>query len=494
MTKKLCEKAPTRVFPLILSLIILANPVVRLVDVFPDFIACFIIAKYLEYASHRAPFFEEARSDFIKLGIINLLKIPANAIIVVARSGNVADFDIIVLFSFTFSVIEAIVAIIAINNLFAAFFYLGERSDNTALITPFKISKKREKTMSPEALKLLWIAFTVIKAASCALPEMCLLTRSVDTGSNIKVFRPQALYPYAIVLGVTVVIVLAIISVRRTAKYVRAIMCDGLMKSALDGMIEESRLDELTKKIKVKRMKSALSILAIASLFTLEVRFDNWNDVNLFPGFIFGFVMLIAVFKLSEYASTRRGATISSLVFCAVSAVRWFVEIHFLDNYGYDSLVKSEVAKDAYLSVIITSAIECVAFIVFTVFISLVLISFVQNNSGISPEHINATHDNASFKQNLKTKVYIFAAFSAFTSIIKLVWVVLRYNASYTFVATDDGIEGIGGLDSIDGISAITASALPWFNIVVIAAAALFIGYSFYLASELKEEVELKYS
>jgi hypothetical protein len=37
-------------------------------------------------------------------------------------------------------------------------------------------------------------------------------------------------------------------------------------------------------------------------------------------------------------------------------------------------------------------------------------------------------------------------------------------------------------------------TALPWFNLVVLASCALFIGYSVYFFGILKEEIELKYN
>ena len=487
MKKELRDKTAS-VFPLILSLVIFANPVVRLVDIFPDFIACFIIAKYLEYASPRSPFFDEARANFLKLGVVNLLKIPANAVIVMARSGNVADYDIIVLFTFTFAVIEAAITIMAINNLFTALFYLGERSEHSALISPLKPSRRSEKVARPENIKTLLIAFTVVKAVCVALPEACLLTRSVDTGSNINVFRPQALYPYAIVLGLLIVVVLGAIAIKYTSLYLCAIMSNGLMKKTLDNMIDSQKLDELTKRISLKRTKVALTALSIASLFTLEVRFDNWNDVNLFPGFIFAIVMMIAIFKLSGIVDRTRPTFICCLIFALASSVRWFVEISFLDNYGYDALVKSNAAKEAYTSVIWTSIFDFIAFAAFVCFISLMLVRLLKSTK------THQTQNSHKTPRVSTTKVYIYAVFAVLSGIAKLVWVILKRNSSYTFVTTDDGVEGIGGIDSIDGISAITTSSAPWFNIVVIAICALFIGYTFYLASEIKEEMEFRYS
>ena len=88
---------------IVLSLVFLLNPVVRVVDILPDFIACAIIVRLLYYVADRAPFFEEARADFLKLGFVSLAKIPAFFIISIARNSNTLDNDTTVLFTFVFS-------------------------------------------------------------------------------------------------------------------------------------------------------------------------------------------------------------------------------------------------------------------------------------------------------------------------------------------------------------------------------------------------------
>ena len=67
---------------IVFALVLLINPTVRVVDIFPDFIACFIIVKQLAYAAYRAPFFEEARDAFKKIAYLSILKLPAFIIMI----------------------------------------------------------------------------------------------------------------------------------------------------------------------------------------------------------------------------------------------------------------------------------------------------------------------------------------------------------------------------------------------------------------------------
>ena len=84
---------------LIFALIMLFNPNLQLIDILPDFIGFFILAKFIERAADAAPYFEEARAAFVKLGYISLAKIPALFVIVLVRSKNTLDNDIIALFA-----------------------------------------------------------------------------------------------------------------------------------------------------------------------------------------------------------------------------------------------------------------------------------------------------------------------------------------------------------------------------------------------------------
>ena len=64
----------------------------------------------------------------------------------------------------------------------------------------------------------------------------------------------------------------------------------------------------------------------------------------------------------------------------------------------------------------------------------------------------------------------------------KLADVALRYYSDLTLVAVDQGIGNI------------VSGFLPWFNLVLLAGTALYIGYSLYFLTTIKEDVEQKYS
>ena len=77
----------SNIYSLILfSLVFLFIPSFNVIDLMPDFLAWFILAKVFERAADSAPYFEEARSGFIKLGYVNLAKILGFIIIILVKS------------------------------------------------------------------------------------------------------------------------------------------------------------------------------------------------------------------------------------------------------------------------------------------------------------------------------------------------------------------------------------------------------------------------
>ena len=130
---------------LVFSFVMLFNANINILDILPDFIAWFILAKLFERAADSAAYFEEARSAFLKLGWVSLMKIPALVIVLLIKGKNTLDNDVFALASFTFGVVEAILSVIAVRYIFEALFHLGERTDFKATLSaiPGPIFKKK---------------------------------------------------------------------------------------------------------------------------------------------------------------------------------------------------------------------------------------------------------------------------------------------------------------------------------------------------------------
>ena len=463
-----------------LALVFLFNPVVRVVDVLPDFIACAILIKALGYAADRAPFFEEAKNGLFRLAAISLAKIPAFMIISLARNGNTLDNDTSVLFTFVFSVIETVVLFGIVNNIFAGIFYLGERSELPASIRPFAYSKNGKKTMHPEALRTYAYVFVAVRAALTALPELLLLTRSTDGGKYLT--NSMALYPYSIVLSVIAVLVLGVIGARRGSAYVKAIRAEGGFLRSIDRLISGELVTELEKKIAGKHMRTALTALIIAAFFTVELRVDNLSSVNIVPHFIFGLMLMLGICLIGKYVGSFRRALISAGAYSVLGMAAFILEISFTDKHGFGALVRDGAARNAYIPLIIVAALELCALCVTLVLLCRQLIEFSRRHTGLDPESERYGRQEQQFHADMKKRIVLYGVCGGAVGLVKLLDVIFRYFSDRTYVALEDTI------------GTVVSGLVPWFGLIIVIICGVFIGMSLYVLGGLRNEAEDKYS
>lgn len=471
--------------PITLILILLANPNVHVIDVLPDFIAYIIAACMLTYAKDRAPYFEEARSGFIKLAIVSALKIPAYFVITYTRAGNVQDYDIRALFAFSFGVAELWLSLILIGNLYSALVYLGERSASSAAIKPFPVSRGgRLGTL--EGLRLFTTVFVIVKCAGYALPELLVLTRIVSSGSGA--FNYARLYPYTIVILIPLILALGIAWAVRCRKYCRSVAAAEDFRTSLDSLFDECGREALNKRLWLASLKSSLSVMLVSTFFTVEIVFDNFKSINIIPHFVFGLILTLGALRLGKFVGGARWATVSGILYSAVSVVYYVFYAGFLSEHGYDALATSKIAASDYRAVIITAIAEAVALIVFFVLLGTTLRRLAYAHTGTSPESDRYMRSDREYHARINKKTLVWCALGSALAILRCVDVLIKSKMSiiHVFIESDTVVGGTTG--------SVAESAVPWFGTLILAATAIFVVYSLYYFAYLKSECDLKYA
>lgn len=465
---------------LIFSLVLLFNPNVNVIDPLPDFIAWFILAKLFERAADSAPYFEEARADFVKLAWINFFKIPALMLIIFIRGKNFGDNDIYALVSFVFAVLETLLVIRATKNIFTALFYVGERTSASSLITPFQYPVCKSRLMSPDLLRGFTYFFVVCKSILYTLPDMFLLTRISKTTGQIMTISKY--YPFVLVFSQILGITVGAIWLSRVIKYAKAVKDEGEFENALISLRSNESAVKFSAKSKIRSLCFALTLISVSSFFMLELAFDNFNRIDILPNFIFGIFLTIAIYIFKNGIESDKTAILSGIAFISVSLASYIVSARFLSVYNYTDLLTETSAQKFYIWVQILSVAEFLFHTAFLVLSVRALNRFIKSNTGIVGFDGDSSKLDKQFHNELFKKSYIFAGLGIASSLAKCVNVILnRYvKVIYTDIADTQ-------------IPTITSSPLPWFNIVVTACAVLFIGYTLYYTSTLKDEVRLKY-
>lgn len=474
MNRETAKKQKSIYKTVIFSLIFLFNPNISVIDILPDFIAYFLLARVFLYAADRAPHFEEARIAFRRLGWLNFLKFFGLLIMIFVKSENSSENDIIPLVTLIFAVFEILLMIIAIQNTFNALFYLGNRADAVSTIAPFYVGKFKER---PEDLKSLTYLFAVLKCFLYFIPTPFLLTSTSSVGKVTFVKSFIIVLISSNVIG----IIIGIIWLVLMRGYVNAVKKEGLFFPTLDKLLLANRDLDLSKKIKLRSIITALSVFSIASLFTLELSLVENYDVNLLPHFIYALILIFAVYKLAPFTHGAIPAYISGGIYFAVSLVTYVIQTSFLTEYGYARLLTSKAARAAYPPITVMSIIEFISLLVFLAFIAIMLRRFILENTGIN-ESSSAEKSNESYYGSLLKKNFLFLGAGILAGLIKLISVILHGSVKIIYSSADEEISG-----------AVVSPAVEWIGLAVAITAFIYIGVTLYFISTLKDEVKMRY-
>lgn len=465
---------------LIAALVFLFNPNINMIDILPDFIGYFILARIFIYASDSAPYFEEARVAFNRLGWLNVAKIPAFLLIILIRRGDTLDNDVYALMSITVGALEIILTVVAIKSIFAALFHLGERTNTHSLITPYYISKKEK--FAPESLRFLTYVFFTVKILGYSVPDLFLLTKTTSIGGVEYRYSGSPLYPISILFFVVVGLILGSVWLSRTKKYIKAIKAEGLFFDALYSLATEDFEYKFEIKRKLRSIHSVLTAIAVSTVFSINFKVDNFEGVDLLPDFLFGIILTVAIYKLSNH--TRRDPVVIVLG-SAYSLSSLFVltkSVNFFDKYEYKDIITHALAKNAYRELLIYTVLEtilCIALIVYSAFL---MRAFILNCTGISRSCERYRKSERDYHSGLTKSIFIMNGFAVLLSVLKLVDALLHVNIQTIFTSPEDVTMPV-----------ISTSPLPWFGVVILAVAVIYVGYSFYLCQALKEECDMKY-
>ncbi|MBQ8290304.1 MAG: hypothetical protein IJY01_05505 [Clostridia bacterium] len=458
------------------ALVSFFNPCVNIIDIFPDFIGCLILAGLFASPALVAPYFSEARAWLLRAAAVSALKIPALAIVVVIRSGNTQDNDVIALVALIFLALDLICLIPAISNIFSALFYLGERGDASSLL-------KGDGRHSPEGIKSLCIAFVIIRGAASALPELLRLTRAVELGdSSTVIMRGSRFYPYAVVAAAVISLAVGILFLIRCLGYLRAIRKEGKFYPSLEALADMNTVAELKSRQDAVSNRRMGIFLTLSALLTFEISFSNLGEVNLLPPTVSAIFLILALFSLIRLT----GATGRPAVLCRAVAIiygiltlpTYILQLLFHDEYAFRDLVDggSRKARAFYGAITALSAVELV-FGILAIAVLFFLLRGYTDRLVIKLDKDTLSPVDLDRRRGLIIKCGVLCSLFALVFLSRFIQVVLR--GAQVAVST-------GGDASHSSI--IYAQSAPWFSVVATLLTVACTLFSVYLIGTLREE------
>ncbi len=448
------------------ALIFLLNPNFNMIDILPDFVGYFLLARAIGGLSELLPYFYETKSALTNLGFVTLARIPAMAVM---YANMYTGRDIVPLFTLVFSVIEVALLIKAVINGSMALYYLGERSEAKSLISPLKFFRRSVKA---ESVKNMTLFFVIAKAALNTIPQFCLLSNS--DGSQISKY----LFPILEMSGMLICLILGIVWFVFVRKYLSVIKKEGQIAEGIRAIAGEEKLENLEMQKQAKSMNYTLIFFATASLFSFDIAFEQTNNVNILPHFIYGIMLLIVGWRLlsSKY---KRPLLLSSAAYIVTGVIGQVFTGKFFSQFSYVDLADSKAAKSAYLPVEVCGALEFIFFLALAAVMAFGFRDFIKAHTGISPDSERYGITTARMHKKLCIKAYALFTVSALVQLSKCLNTFFHGNVTTYFTETAE-IQ--------------TEPMLPWFGVVVFALTVIYVGYSFYYLWEIRDEVKTKYS
>ncbi len=467
-----------------IALILLCNPNIHIIDILPDFIAYFLIFSVVCEAAGLSPHFAEARDAAKRLAILGLFKIPATFLAMAARAANTTDANLIPTFAIIFALFEIILGYTFVFHISEGLFYLGERSDATALISPFHIKERKRsagekagserfllyRNQQPEVLRNLCILFIFVKAFCSFLPELLLLTRKQDfIGDTAGQNAFLRLYPYVLTIAISLALAVGIYWLILSRAYMRTVRKEGrfleaLRKIAGDDLIEKKEKHEICSAYTL-----GFSLIFVSTIFSL----------SFMPILGYALFLFIGACWLPVKGWLRGAIRIVGTIAVASAIAQNLMIEMFEYDYGYKSLLTDTEARSAYMPSVIAAAISAALILCLLILVFLALQKTIRTTLGLSPKSDRYGRAEKSYHRSLTLKNLILLLFGAVCLICRAFYVYLR--GQVIFIPSS--------ATSVGTIS----HEMEFWPLILMIIAIPYILYTFYYMGTMKEEMKMAF-
>jgi hypothetical protein len=359
----------------LLGLCFFCNPYFAVIDFLPDFIGCLLIFWGLGRVSQIQGSMREARSAFLKVAIVDILKSVTLLIVFGAGSPN-EQATALLLVGFSAAVLELMFLIPAILHLFDGFSDFATSFDCVSLY-----GNNKGGLSLTDRIKKATIIFLIIRESVCLLPEFTALTKSSYQDSmwnhiyeHIGVMRGFACLIVAAAGIYWLIFLICYFHKLRSEKEV-------LMRA---GAAYQAYYDAHPGIAVERRHRISFALLFVGSLLLVDFYLDFRN---ILPDGIAGILLLAAALIPSVDKKHRIIAAIAAGVYTVVSTLSSKCSYDFANNYSIGEITKNTEASRAYLQMWLMALAEFLVFLAMLVCILLLLRAVIKKWAGYRPEY-----------------------------------------------------------------------------------------------------------
>lgn len=382
-------------------------PNFNIMDIMPDFIGCLLILKGLSKISDLTPRLYDTREMFTKALYLYIAKFVLS--FSVPYFAN-KDDGYILIFTFTFAVLETCLVIPAFAKMLEGLTHLGDRAD-----TPVVFRSHGE-------LNTISYIFLYVKTWLPVLPDLSYISKP-EYSQNVTSNSGFYLSNYRTLLvsfSFLVTVVIGIIWLSYVIKYFSSLNND---KAFILYLQKKYETEVLTNKgLFIRRnIKSSFFIMTIGLFFMLDFLIDN---VNVIPDFIAGLFILISSIMLRKNCNTNK-MTAFSIVFLSASFFSWTVLCIYAIRFPAVNLWSNYEAYKMFTLVNIVNIIKYITLIPLLFFVYSTVKSVIKTYAGASIDDmekvafVNNQKQNAMFKMN-KTSLWL-GLISCVFSVVRMI-------------------------------------------------------------------------
>ncbi len=398
---------------LILSAIFLFNPIISIIDIFPDFIGYLFLLKFFHTMSYTNDKADDLCKSIKTLSLITGLKIIG---LLLMPTLAALDQAMYLVFSFVFGVLECIFGIPLITKLFDVFSDIALYENNGICANNNKI-------------KRLTIGVLVARLAFATIPDLTFLSISngVDTPTGISLLQFR---PLLFVLSTFFSIIAGIVWLVFIIMYINKL----LTKNAMHLLKEDYASKAIGRELLFLSKDSMFYIVALCFASSLVVDF-NLNLVNALLDSIFSVIIAIVLILMSvrDYFKEKLMLVIISILsvfHLAIDITLTVIATKFFDRYNLDSIQRISEAEDMYFKMCTFAGISSILFIVIMFLVSYSLYvnagNTLRNNSGL---FVDASREALmdEFKKDAKRNITYVVIFSIISAISYCCYILFRH-------------------------------------------------------------------
>ncbi len=441
---------------IVVALIFLFNPNIGLVDVLPDVIGYLLLFTALSKISMIDDRLGDAHALLQRLFYITLVRFAC--LFVTFSVIPFADrATSLLLFSFSFDVLELITLVPTITKLFEGILYLSDRHDGEAAYIQVG---RRGKTITERTRNTAFV-FVFAKALFGTLPEFA--TLSSHEGWNESVWG--SMYQYIglfRIIGIAFSLAFGITFLVRMLKYISVMKKDSRFEDRLVDIYNTDVLSQ-TDLLARRAVKNAFGYFSIAAVLTIDFNLDGFNII---PDVLVALCILGGLLTIRKYITNYKISFISTVIFGIASLLQTVFEYIFGSKYFIEAIDIDPETYSFYIGVCLTCLASAVMFaITITLLMKYTMSEIIEKHTGFSMTS-NDTYDPSSkisqLHKDLKRRLVILISLAIASAVLSVFAKVL-----------------------------VTSVGFLWMLVLMVDA--VYAVYTFKILAEIKEQIDYKY-